>query len=313
MKLKKTILLTGAGFTKNFGGFLAQEMWTHIFNDPEVQQNEDLRNKLINNFDYESVYESVKATTREDERNKSVKILESAILNAYIKLDEIIKNEITYIDHYKLDFFINRFSGDKNMGKGFIFTLNQDLFVERQYINGKKFVCPGIKYPCNLNDPLMRRLSLPKDMYITISSQKISTQKRKEEIEAENSFYIKLHGSFNWRDSDLQQLIITGQSKSQKIKMVGLLDWYWDMLKDILKQGTVKLLIIGYGFRDIHLNKLIEQAVLENNLKLYIISPNSPRDTQLLAKKKPISSSIRKRIKRLFSIRYYWTFPNQPK
>jgi hypothetical protein len=28
----ENILLTGAGFTKNFGGLLASEMWAEIFN-----------------------------------------------------------------------------------------------------------------------------------------------------------------------------------------------------------------------------------------------------------------------------------------
>jgi hypothetical protein len=28
------VLFTGAGFTKNFGGFLAKEMWSKIFNNP---------------------------------------------------------------------------------------------------------------------------------------------------------------------------------------------------------------------------------------------------------------------------------------
>ena len=33
-----SILMTGAGFTKNFGGFLANEMWAKIFNCHEVQE-----------------------------------------------------------------------------------------------------------------------------------------------------------------------------------------------------------------------------------------------------------------------------------
>jgi len=31
LKVNKYILLTGAGFTKDFGGFLAKEMWESIF------------------------------------------------------------------------------------------------------------------------------------------------------------------------------------------------------------------------------------------------------------------------------------------
>ena len=31
------VLLTGAGFTKTFGGYLASEMWATILNQPEIQ------------------------------------------------------------------------------------------------------------------------------------------------------------------------------------------------------------------------------------------------------------------------------------
>src|SRR5262245_56804105 len=34
--LNKTILLTGAGFTKNFGGLLASEVWQFIFYDHDT-------------------------------------------------------------------------------------------------------------------------------------------------------------------------------------------------------------------------------------------------------------------------------------
>jgi len=43
IKTKGLILLTGAGFTKNFGGFLGSQMWDQIINDPEIQDNDNLR------------------------------------------------------------------------------------------------------------------------------------------------------------------------------------------------------------------------------------------------------------------------------
>ena len=41
-----TILLTGAGFTKNFGGFLAREMWAQIHNRLQIS-NEISRVKTL--------------------------------------------------------------------------------------------------------------------------------------------------------------------------------------------------------------------------------------------------------------------------
>ena len=55
LKTKNLILLTGAGFTKNFGGFLASEMWSKIFNTPAIQANKKLRDLLEGNDDFEEI------------------------------------------------------------------------------------------------------------------------------------------------------------------------------------------------------------------------------------------------------------------
>ena len=49
----ENILFTGAGFTKNFGGLLAKEMWSKIFNNTKVQSYSQLKKLLINDFNYE--------------------------------------------------------------------------------------------------------------------------------------------------------------------------------------------------------------------------------------------------------------------
>ena len=55
----------GAGFTRNFGGFLAHQMWDKIFNDEQVQNHPSLVNllkgnsDLKDNFDFEAVYNEV--------------------------------------------------------------------------------------------------------------------------------------------------------------------------------------------------------------------------------------------------------------
>lgn len=59
IEVHNPILLTGAGFTHNFGGFLANEMWALIFNSPDVQKRPSLASLLRKDFDYESVYQSV--------------------------------------------------------------------------------------------------------------------------------------------------------------------------------------------------------------------------------------------------------------
>lgn len=320
MDIKKTVLITGAGFSKNFGGFLASEMWSYIFNNPEVQKNEVLRGDLISNYDYESVYESMMHQTRlppwEEERQRGCKILTDVIVTAYSKLDNIIrewkyrKDSPCPINHYALDEFLDRFSGNAHNGKGFIFTLNQDLFFERKYINGQPFVYPGVKYPYQLNEPIRRDSQLPHEMYITIPSKEISAEEREEELRIGNSFYIKLHGSFNWRSSDGNQLIITGENKSEKIKKIGLLNWYWDILRTVLNQGDAKVIIIGYGFKDTHLNKIMEQAIFEKNLKVYIISPEAFSSIRATTKQYQFHKALEKGLSGYFQSDLLGLFPS---
>jgi hypothetical protein len=67
IEINRQILLTGAGFTKNFGGFLASEMWAQIFNSRQIRPHKELGKILRHDFDYESVYNRVlvRATLRE--------------------------------------------------------------------------------------------------------------------------------------------------------------------------------------------------------------------------------------------------------
>lgn len=318
----KTTLITGAGFSKNFGGFLAAEMWTLIFNNPEVQKNEVLREELINNYDYESVYENMTHQTRlfrdEDLRIAGCKLLTDAIFTAYCKLDKIIsewkyRKDTPYpINHYAIDAFLNKFSGNERSGKGFIFTLNQDLFFERKYINGNPFAYPGIKYPYKLNEPMRGDSPLASEMHIYISHQEISAEEREKELCIGDSFYVKLHGSFNWRSLDQQRLIITGQSpsKSEKIKTIGLLNWYWDILRDVLNQEDAKVLIIGYGFKDRHLNDVLEQAIFEKNLKIYIVSPEPISSVRATTKQYQFDRALEEGLSGYFQTDLHGLFPS---
>jgi hypothetical protein len=52
-------LLTGAGFSKPLGGYLASEMWALIFRQPEVRASEHMRKKMLREMNFERVYEEV--------------------------------------------------------------------------------------------------------------------------------------------------------------------------------------------------------------------------------------------------------------
>ena len=43
----RIVILTGAGFSKDFGGFLAKEMWENIFSHQAIQENDILRQAMV--------------------------------------------------------------------------------------------------------------------------------------------------------------------------------------------------------------------------------------------------------------------------
>jgi hypothetical protein len=53
------VLLTGAGFTHNFGAPLASGMWSEILNNRRVRETPRIREKLISNFNFEAVYNAI--------------------------------------------------------------------------------------------------------------------------------------------------------------------------------------------------------------------------------------------------------------
>ncbi len=67
MKPARNVLLSGAGFTKNFGGYLGPEMWSVIFSQNEISRQPELRKYLLNNLDYETVYQEVLDSDELDE------------------------------------------------------------------------------------------------------------------------------------------------------------------------------------------------------------------------------------------------------
>jgi len=89
--------------------------------------------------------------------------------------------------------------------------------------------------------------------------------------------YIKLHGSFNWMSTSGSNAVVIGYQQDKQIENEPLLDRYFDLFKKVLFLPNRKLMIIGYGFREPHINRVIADAVENKGLRVYVISPESPR------------------------------------
>lgn len=85
--------------------------------------------------------------------------------------------------------------------------------------------------------------------------------------------FLKLHGSSNWRDSDGGELLVIGHHKSETIRSTAVLGWYFKKFREDLSGPDTRLFVIGYGFRDEHINEPIIDAVQHRGLKFFVIDP----------------------------------------
>jgi hypothetical protein len=152
-----------------------------------------------------------------------------------------------------------------------IFTLNQDLLLERFYVSD---VSSGLhhsayRHSCHL--PGIEKIQGPDSSFRgmgTFIPSKPPFQKAKH-----SQPYFKLHGSANWKTDRGGQLLILGGQKENSIASTPLLEWYLEELKQHLSGGNVRLMVIGYGFGDFHVNRILRNAVKSSALKFFIIDP----------------------------------------
>lgn len=275
-KSNQIVLLTGAGFTKNFGGFLGSEMWQKIFNNPSIQNQERIKGALLNqeDFDFESVYSQV--LNGKNFRDEEKSLLKRAVEESYEALDAATRGWVFNSDNpsalniYGLGNFFNLFVGNSGQ-KGFIFTLNQDIFVERRW--GHR--TPGAKFSGNFY-ATDNRQPLKRENFAFLPSDGEMGQAHSDIQSMGGLVYIKLHGSYGWLSANRESQMVIGTDKENDIQKEPLLKWFFELFRSVIKEGSKKLVVLGYGFRDKHINQILLDGVKNYGLKLYIISPSSP-------------------------------------
>lgn len=291
IQFNNTILLLGAGFSANFGGWLAKQMWTKLFNNPLLNDSKEVKQELLKQFDFENIYSELF-----NDRIKKVEqftLFEQILQEAYIEMN----GRLMYPEWSKVDVnpdevrgFINNFVNDGSGNFGAIFSLNQDLFFEktfqRQPLGPKTMQYDGT--PGNINENDFRTNKLLPELP--------ELEEYKKEFEKERFGFIKLHGSLNWLTGEGKSAKVIGLNKPEIIKTIPLLDWYNNTLfKTAINQQNIKLVVYGYSFNDTHINDSLYDAIhgnddkKGNNMKIYIISTEDPENFyERLYKKDPV-------------------------
>lgn len=298
------ILLTGAGFSKNWGGWLAAELWAVILSHPKIQINENLKEIIWKYRDggFEEIFE--------DERVRTLYLKDytEAVTESLLEMHRALKtsrqtlrgNEQRSNRPSRIFFsqIIPKFHS--------IFTLNQDLFFESlhpgfdeysiatnpqssRYFYPHVSGCGYEKYKSIHGFEWLNNLTLnetqkinatlvvnakPYELRIDSGHCPLPHQIQSHQDKKPTPYY-KLHGSLNFYVK-ASQLLIMGTKKLTQIEDDGktLLKKYLEDFKSTLMQKSSKLMIIGYSFSDEHINKIIFEAAEKGDLKLWIIDPS---------------------------------------
>lgn len=273
------VLLTGAGFSYPFGGFLAREFWERLFRTTQVQARPKVRTLLFT----ECSFETALATVRMDpgfERD-DIASLESAVMEVFASMDANISQIDFWRDQpanvYGFQEFLQRFQcptqGPANAG--FIFTLNQDLLVERRWYNFNDVGYPPMLPGMNRSHGMASQgrcwfstLVGPLDSSLEATVPNVISL----ELNGRTN-YVKLHGSLNWRTSSGERALVIGSEKSHQIERMPILDAYAELFKRVLMTPNRRLMVAGYSFQDEHINAVLNQAARDAGLVVHIWDP----------------------------------------
>jgi SIR2-like domain len=259
------ILLTGAGFSRNWGGWLASEAFEYLLGCSEIDQ--ETRRLLWRSKERGGGFEETLAdlaNAKDDESRKRLNDLTAALVGMFNAMGlGFMQRQFEFQNHipYLVATFLAQF--------GAIFTLNQDTLLELHYLGDR----PGGKYgACRI--PGVKPLSSAASGTL---HDKIAPQQPDEaNFKLAPSIiqpYIKLHGSCNWNaGTSGNRILIMGGQKAISIDQFPILSWYHQQFREFLLRPDARLMVIGYSFSDAHINTVIGDGV-DKGLKLFIIDP----------------------------------------
>lgn len=278
MQFNKTILLLGAGFSKNFGGHLAREVWAKIFNHPRLDSAGDVKWELKKDFNFETVYSEFYNATVESKKGQ-FKILEEVVQDVYKNMNDVLLHpsadtgvNINYLQNN----FINAFTDDGSDGFGACFSLNQDLFFEKHFNRNPLGPAP-VWYGSSQNT--VNETDLHTDKTLPTTEQ---IEEYKSQLPNHGFGFIKLHGSLNWKTPGGTSAKVIGINKPEIIDTIPLLKWYKELFIEATQQENIKLVVYGYSFGDKYINDFILDAIHGTHersgikMKIYIISTENP-------------------------------------
>lgn len=279
------LLLTGAGFSRNWGGWLADEAFEYLLGCPEV--DDDLRRVLWASKNAGGGFEDALAALQERQRRersleseKLLRGLRSAVISMFNNMNQSF-GQVTFEPQQHIEYLVRTFLVRFDA----IFTLNQDLLKERHYLDGNILLGSNGKWN---GWQLPGTKPLPSSQVFDPWAERTASRTPDESafrVEPLLQPYFKLHGSSNWETGTSgNSLLVVGGHKALDIDQHPLLSWYHKTFRDYLSRPDTRLVVIGYSFSDRHINDAITDAAAAGSLKLFIVDP---RGVDVLDKQGP--------------------------
>jgi SIR2-like domain len=270
-------LLTGAGFSYNWGGYLATEAFEFLLSVTEG--DDDLRNLLWRGHQSHLGFEDILAKLQREfaakwtaQREQDLRNLTTAVQKLFASMTMAFAQtsfEPPLADP-KLGVvnFLARFDA--------VFTLNQDTLLEQKYIPfaGQDVFPQSLQFPGYIaayRPGLVRALDT--STYGPLADR-IELYRPEETLTPLGRLqpYIKLHGSIDIKQSEREMMLVIGGNKAASVAQQPLLEWYHAQFARSLRAEGARLMIIGYSFGDAHINKMIFDGI-EAGLKIFVIDP----------------------------------------
>jgi len=255
-------LLTGAGFSRNWGGWLANEAFEYLLGAPEI--DDYLRNILwgakLRGEGFEGALSMVQGAYTSDKSDETKQHLDR-LTQAVIGMFNAMQAAFNTLDYRQSDLRLQRFLSQFDA----IFTLNQDTLLETIYA--------GVRWSDRWYGsylPYMRFIEEPAEPYIFMLRAPMTQDSEFITCENDQPIY-KLHGSYNWfEEPHGERLVVMGGNKTASIGAFRVLARYQDEFRTMLSQPDTHLMVIGYSFGDPHINDAIWTAATKG-MRIFIV------------------------------------------
>lgn len=265
--MSNAILLLGAGFSKNWNGLIASE----VTNDLMAQlQNDAHLLSLLHTMNFEDVLASLQSDylrSRAAEDGARLTAFQATLSGIFDRMNKQFQSR-----QFEFSNDISRSFRKFLTGFDAIFTLNQDLLLELQYHRREDVALWHNTQWQGAEMPALRPLPHTDPFDRTSARWRPEGPfKRNERMQP----YYKLHGSSGWLTDAGQQLLVIGRDKTGIIAHHPILHWTYQQFERHLHSDNMRLMVIGYGFGDDHINQSLVDAHQAGKLKtIYLVQPS---------------------------------------